>query len=281
MAYENKHKYLIHWILIASILAIAIVGYGILNVNSKFKSVYVAKKFIPEGTQITEKNFLEYIDAVLIPVKTYSEASNIFNSELFEAETPDSKKQLIGKVIKYNREPGYFITKKTVEIDMINDPIKYKLFKVYQDTGCVFVGKGIKLPPEDYIITKGIGKQGDAVWAGFIKEDKVTGGKKLIWKYKNIPIMDLAIQGTNITDINLAIPEELHLDFEMDSLSAEKTIITFNPTKYEELKAVSKDVYTSSEIAVEDAAGETYDVRDYMKKNITKERVLPAQNKEE
>lgn len=266
------------WISTTIILAVAFIIAGMLNLNNSVKTVFVARQFLSEGTQINADNFDKYIGTMIIPLKTYNNIREQYNLQLLDADLPAkeaSKEYILGNAkkgimpsnsIRYNLEAGDYISKSTVEINLETDPIKIKLNKLAAMSGGVMYDSiTIKLKPNDYIQTKGLGKYEDYIRIQIIKENKATRELETIEKFENVPIIDWVMTGPTITALVVALPKDLSSKYFLDRVDAKHIIVTYNPFKSDSMKFVGKKKLTLSQVLESDANGITYDIRDYFK----------------
>ncbi len=253
---NNRLKNMFTWILILLVAFIVLSTITYMNIIYKIEEVYIASKFIPEGTKIDRSNFTDYIGILKVP-------SEFFEKMKLLKASQENQLLIMKNYIKYNRDIGDFITHNTLKTN-INDPMKYLISEISSKVADnkFLIPISIDIPINDRIFTQGVQVK-DRVQIWFIKSENQINKKvtKLVVRYKDVPIVNINKSGDYISSIVIVLPSDLAKKYELEKRYVQEVKVVFNPLNYLKMKEKELDVVSSEQIEREYKEGKIYDLK--------------------
>lgn len=226
-----------------------------INSINKYESVYIAKKYISEGSNITLNNFVEYIGTIKVD-PTLIESLNIM------VASKQNQNIILNNRNKISRFKGDFISTDSLKSNY-EIPMKHLIGDLSYDVADshLLIPVLIDISDRDKIFSKGV-KRGDRVQIWFVNNEIVEGQKSIsiIPRYKNVPIIGLSKKGHYLESITIALPSDLAKNYEIERKVSKRMRIIFMPPNYSELKDDKRSKVTSIDIANEYREGKVYDL---------------------
>lgn len=253
---NNRLRNLFSWVLILLVSFIVLTTITYMNMIYKIEEVYIASKFIPEGTKIDRSNFTDYIGILKVP-------SELLEKMKLLKATQENQLLIMKNYIKYNRDIGDFITHNVLKASL-KDPMKYLITEISDKVADnkYLVPILIEIPQSDRIFTQGVQIK-DRVQIWFINSE-IKGNKKitkLLVRYKDVPIINLNKIGGYVSSIVVVLPIDLAKKYELERRHAQELKIIFNPLNYLKMKEKELDSISSEQIEKEYKEGKIYDLK--------------------
>lgn len=225
------------------------------NSINEYEDVYIAKKYISEGSNITLNNFVDYIGIIKVDPKLIKSLNIMKVSKV-------NQNIILNNRNKISRCKGDFITTNVLKSNY-EVPMKHLIGDLSSNVADsnLLIPVLINISDKDKEFSKGV-KRGDRIQIWFINNEVIEGKKSIsiVPRYKNVPIIGLSKKGEYLEFITIALPSNLAKNYEIEKKISEKMKIIFMPPNYSELKDDKRSKITSIDIANEYKQGKVYDL---------------------